>query len=231
MPVTTEPETTSAPEAGGLPLVAVLLALTGVSGLIDAVCFLGLDHVFTANMTGNVLVLGFAAAGTAGFSVPHTLTSVAFFLVGALAGGRLFARMARTSRRTWTRVSLAVEAALLAAASALAFVAPDADGTTYALIAVTAVAMGLRNETVRKLRVAGLPTTTVITSLLTGLVADSPWGDGSGSRLPRRAAAILALFAGALVGAWLVDHHGLGVPLLVAAVASAGPAVTASGRD
>lgn len=231
MPVTTEPETTSDPEAGGLPLVAVMLTLTGVSGMIDAVCFLGLEHVFTANMTGNVLVLGFASAGTEGFSVPHTITAVAFFLMGALAGGRLFARMARGSRRRWTRVSLAFEAALLAVASAAAFAAPDADGTTYALIAVTAVAMGLRNETVRKMQVASLPTTTVITSLLTGLIADSPWGDASGSRFSRRAAAILALFTGALVGAWLVNHHHLGIPLLLAAAVSAGLAATAAGRE
>ena len=47
----------------------MLLGLTVVSGLIDAVSYLGLGHVFTANMTGNVVVLGFAAAGAPGFSV------------------------------------------------------------------------------------------------------------------------------------------------------------------
>jgi len=58
-----------------------------VSGLVDAVCYLGLGHVFTANMTGNVVVLGFAAAGAAGFSVTATLTSLALFLAGALCAG------------------------------------------------------------------------------------------------------------------------------------------------
>src|SRR5690242_8114445 len=73
----------------GLRLVFVLLGLTLVSGLIDAVSYLGLGHVFTANMTGNVVVLGFAAAGAPGFSVPHTATSLVCFLLGAVAGGRV----------------------------------------------------------------------------------------------------------------------------------------------
>jgi uncharacterized membrane protein YoaK (UPF0700 family) len=33
------------------PLLVALVALTVVSGLVDAVCYLGLGRVFTANMT------------------------------------------------------------------------------------------------------------------------------------------------------------------------------------
>jgi len=51
------------------PLPFALLALTGVTGLVDAVSFLGLGHVFTANMTGNVVLLAFAVAGTPGLSM------------------------------------------------------------------------------------------------------------------------------------------------------------------
>jgi uncharacterized membrane protein YoaK (UPF0700 family) len=76
------------------PLLLTLIALTMVSGLIDAVCYLGLGHVFTANMTGNVVVLGFAVAGAAGFSVPATLTSLALFLAGAFCVGRFGSRLA-----------------------------------------------------------------------------------------------------------------------------------------
>jgi uncharacterized membrane protein YoaK (UPF0700 family) len=47
----------------GRVLVPVLLGLTAVTGLVDAVSYLALGHVFTANMTGNVVFLGFAAAG------------------------------------------------------------------------------------------------------------------------------------------------------------------------
>ncbi|MEV7344270.1 YoaK family protein [Streptomyces sp. NPDC093544] len=218
------------PEARGLPLVVVLLVLTVVSGLIDAVSYLGLHHVFTANMTGNVVVLGFAAAGAPGFSVSHTATSLGCFLVGAMAGGRVATWLGGGSRRTWARVILAAEAVLVGAASAAAFAAPGATGTTYAVIALTALAMGLRNATVRKLGVPDL-TTTVMTMTLTGLVSDSHLTGGKGTRAPRRAASVLALLAGALLGAWLVLHHGLGIPLLIAAVAVALLAATASGRE
>ncbi|WP_234354778.1 YoaK family protein [Streptomyces sp. NRRL WC-3618] len=218
------------PESRGLRLVAVLLVLTVVSGLIDAVSYLGLGHVFTANMTGNVVVLGFAAAGAPGFSVPHTLTSLAAFVAGAVAGGRLSGRLGGGSRRRWARITLAVEAVFLGASSAVAFAAPDATATGYALIAVTAFAMGLRNATVRRLGVPDL-TTTVLTMTLTGLAADSRAAGGTGRHSPRRSASVVAMALGAALGAWLVVRHGLGIPLLVAAVAVAALAVCASGRE
>ena len=217
-------------EARGLPLVTVLLGLTVVSGLIDAVSYLGLGHVFTANMTGNVVVLGFAAAGAPGFSVPHTATSLVCFLLGAVAGGRVGRRWGEGSRRTWARLVLAAEAILVGASAAVAFAAPHATATVYALIALTAFAMGLRNATVRRLGVADL-TTTVLTMTLTGLAADSRAGGGSGGRSPRRSASVVAMAAGAGLGAWLVLHHGLGIPLLVAAGAAGLFAVVASGHE
>ncbi|MFB7503949.1 YoaK family protein [Streptomyces broussonetiae] len=218
------------PETRGVPLVIVLLILTVVSGLIDAVSYLGLGRVFTANMTGNVVVLGFAAAGAPGFSVPHTATSLGCFLLGAATGGRLAARVGKGSRRRWTRLTLIGEALLVAVSAAVAFAWPHATGTVYALIALTGYAMGLRNATVRKLGIADL-TTTVLTMTLTGLASESRFGDGTGHRSPRRTASAVAMFAGACLGAWLVLHHGLGVPLLIAAVASAVLAVVASSRE
>ena len=218
-------------EARGLRLVFVLLGLTVVSGLIDAVSYLGLGHVFTANMTGNVVVLGFAAAGAPGFSVPHTATSLVCFLLGAVAGGRLTRWLGDGPKRTWARLTLAAEAVLVGGAAAAAFAAPHAAATRYAVIGLTAVAMGLRNATVRELDVPGLTTTTVLTMTLTGLAADSRAGGGSGRRSPRRSAAVVAMAAGACLGAWLVLHHGLGIPLLVAAGATGVLAVVASGRE
>ncbi|MFJ3641930.1 YoaK family protein [Streptomyces sp. NPDC090108] len=225
-----QPEPDRGPEPRGVRLVVVLLALTVVSGLIDAVSYLGLGRVFTANMTGNVVVLGFAAAGAPGFSVPHTATSLGCFLAGAASGGRLAARCRPGSRRRWARVTLAVEALLVGVSAAIAYAWPDRAPTVYALIALTAYAMGLRNATVRKLGVPDL-TTTVLTMTLTGLAADSRLGDGTDRRSPRRTAAVCAMFAGALLGAWLVLHHGLGLPLLIAAAASAVLAAVASGRE
>ncbi|OLZ69415.1 hypothetical protein AV521_17995 [Streptomyces sp. IMTB 2501] len=218
------------PETRGLRLVLVLLILTVVSGLIDAVSYLGLGRVFTANMTGNVVVLGFAAAGAPGFSVPHTATSLVCFLLGAVAGGRVAAHAGSGSRRRWTRLTLTAEAVLVGVSAAVAFAWPDTSGTRYALIALTAFAMGLRNATVRKLGIADL-TTTVLTMTLTGLAAESRLGDATGHRSPRRTASVIAMSVGACLGALLVLRHGLGIPLLIAAVASGVLAVVASGRE
>ncbi|MFF4543321.1 YoaK family protein [Streptomyces sp. NPDC001435] len=217
------------PEARGVRLLLVLLVLTVVSGLIDAVSFLGLGHVFTANMTGNVVVLGFAAAGAPAFSAAHTVTSLGCFLAGATVGGRL-TLWSGGSQRTRTRITLAVEAALVGVAAAAAFVMPDRSGTAYTLIALTAFAMGLRNATVRKLGVPDL-TTTVLTMTLTGLVAESPLGSNTERRAARRIAAVIAMVAGAALGAWLVLHHRLWIALLIAALVSGVLAVVASGRE
>ncbi|MFJ2732141.1 YoaK family protein [Streptomyces sp. NPDC087317] len=227
--MTTDPPP-DAPEARGLRLVAVLLGLTVVSGLIDAVSYLGLGHVFTANMTGNVVVLGFAAAGAPGFSVPHTATSLVCFLVGAAVGGRVAVRYGTGSRRTWARVTLAAEAVLVAASAVVAFTAPGTEAMAYSVIALTAFAMGLRNATVIKLNVPDL-TTTVLTRTLTGLAADSKAGGGTGRRSPRRTASVIAMLAGAVLGAWLVVHHDLGIPLLIAAAMAGILAAVTSGRE
>lgn len=219
------------PETRGLRLVAVLLALTVVSGLIDAVSFLGLGRVFTANVTGSVVILGFAAAGVPGFSVRHAVMSLVCFLLGAVTGGRVTGRYGRGSRRRAARLALAVEAVLVGVAATVAFARPDTTGTRDALIVLTAFAMGLRTATVRSFRVPDLITTTVVTMTLTGLASESRLGDATQHRTLRRAASVFAMAGGACLGAWLVLHHGLGTPLLLAALASGALAVAASGRE
>src|SRR6266446_7050602 len=97
------------------PLPLVLIGLTVVSGLVDAVSYLGLGHVFVANMTGNVVFLGFAVAGAPDFSIPASLTAIAAFLVGALAGGRLGSSMAQ-QRSRFLGIAILVELGLVAIA-------------------------------------------------------------------------------------------------------------------
>ncbi|GGS07861.1 membrane protein [Streptomyces aureoverticillatus] len=198
------------------PLALVLFTLTVVSGIVDAVTFLGLDRVFAANMTGNVVVIGFAAAGAPGFSVTGSLVSLGAFLVGAALAGRL-ARAFRGRRRVpWVRAALCGEAALLGIATALAFTA--AAHATYVLVGLLALAMGVRNGTVLKLNVPDL-TTTVLTRTLTGLATESRIAGGGDVRAVRRVLAALAMIAGALPGAWLVLHHGIAWPLLASTAA------------
>jgi uncharacterized membrane protein YoaK (UPF0700 family) len=69
-----------------------LLGMTVVTGLVDAVSFLSLGRVFTANMTGNIVLLAFATAQVSGLSIARSLTALLAFLVGAILGGRVMAR-------------------------------------------------------------------------------------------------------------------------------------------
>ncbi|WP_377273051.1 YoaK family protein [Peterkaempfera sp. SMS 1(5)a] len=206
----------------GVPLPAVLTVLTAVSGLIDAISYLGLGHVFTANMTGNVVIIAFAVAGAPGFSLVASVVSLGAFVTGAIAAGRLSLAMGRRPRHQWVRAALVVEAVLLLAASAVAFAVPS--GARYWLIVLTAVAMGMRNGTVRKLAIPDL-TTTVLTLTVTGLAFDSSLAGGTNPRVGRRTGAVVAMLAGGVVGALLVLHHGLGWPLLVSAVVVAAMAM------
>lgn len=164
--------------------------------------------------------------------MPHTTTSLVCFLVGAAIGGRVVRRVGEGSRRTSARVMLATEALLMAVSAAVAFATSDhAPATVYTIIALTAFAMGLRNATVRELAVRDLSTTTVVTMTLTGLASESRAGGGTGGRSPRRTASVTAMFAGAVLGAVLVLHNDLAIPLLLAAVTSAVLALTVSGKE
>jgi uncharacterized membrane protein YoaK (UPF0700 family) len=75
-----------------------LLGMTAVTGLVDAVSFLSLGRVFTANMTGNVVILAFATTRVPGLSIAYSLTALLSFLVGALFGGRIMARAGADSQ-------------------------------------------------------------------------------------------------------------------------------------
>jgi uncharacterized membrane protein YoaK (UPF0700 family) len=205
-----------AAESIGHPLARTLLVLTFTTGLVDAVSYLGIGHVFTANMTGNIVFLGFGIAGSGGLPVLAPLISLAAFMAGAGGGGMLAATLAGGRRRNlgW---ALAIEVTLIVVAAVLAAVSdirPNA-GSGDAVIALLALAMGVRNATVRRIAVPDL-TTTVLTMTLTGLAADSALFGGTGKGTTRRSAAVLAMLAGALVGALLLKSS-LVLPLALAA--------------
>src|SRR3954453_17973997 len=198
------------------PLTRTLLVLTFSTGLVDAVSYLGLGRVFTANMTGNVVLLGFGIAGTGGLTVVAPLISLGSFLVGSAAGGVLATRIGSRHPEQMGR-ALAIEVSLIGAATVSAAavdVRPNAVSGDV-LIALLALAMGVRNATVRRVAVPDL-TTTVLTMTLTALAADSPLAGGDGKGSVRRIAAILAMLTGALAGALLLKTS-LVLPLAVAA--------------
>jgi uncharacterized membrane protein YoaK (UPF0700 family) len=198
------------------PLTQALLVLTFTTGLVDAVSYLALGRVFTANMTGNVILLGFGIAGSGGLPVVAPLISLVSFLLGAAGGGALVKRAAARHPELVAR-ALAIEVALTAVGAVLGAAASVRPGNApaYVLIALLALAMGVRNAVVRRIAVPDL-TTTVLTMTMTGLAADSKPAGGAGTGSIRRLAAVLAMLLGALLGALLLKIS-LFVPLTAAA--------------
>src|SRR5262249_40604258 len=128
--------TTPDPRHGPLPLLLVLLTI--LTGLVDAVSYLALGHVFVANMTGNVVFLGFAVADAEDFSVPASLTAIAAFLFGALAGGRL-AGWYGTHRGKLFVVTVLIETLLVALTLAVALVVASALIERYFIIVALSI--------------------------------------------------------------------------------------------
>jgi uncharacterized membrane protein YoaK (UPF0700 family) len=206
------------PDAKQGPLPPVLLSMTLVTGLVDAFSYLLLGHVFVANMTGNVVLLGFALAGAPGFSIAASLTALVSFMLGALAGGRIATRY--TGHRGRLHSSAAgLQAVFLAAGVILAGLSgsPVTAGYRYPLIVVLAISMGLQNAAARKLAVPDL-TTTVLTLTITGIAADSKLAGGPGSKARHRLVAVATMLTGAIIGAALVLHAPVFYPLAIAFV-------------
>lgn len=164
--------------------VGLLLLLTFVTGLVDAVSFLELGQVFVANMTGNITFLGLSLHPDAHVEPTTPLVALGGFVVGALIAGRVANRFDRAPRR-WLPTAFGIEAFVIA------------------LVAVLAVALGIQNGTVHHLGVHDL-TTTVLTLSLAGVVTDSQIARGPMARPHRRLGSIAAMLAGAGVGALLL---------------------------
>jgi uncharacterized membrane protein YoaK (UPF0700 family) len=198
-----------------------------VTGLVDAVSYLRLGHVFVANMTGNFVFLGFSADPHSGLSPVASIVAIVGFVGGALGGGRLATALAHRPR-PWLATAIGAEASILAAIAILggAGALPlSAHGHGhYGTIVVLAAALGLQNSTVRHFAVPDL-TTTVLSLTLTGLAADSTLAGGAGSKAHRRLGSIAAMLGGAAAGALLLQASPSATVALAAALA-AGVAIT-----
>jgi uncharacterized membrane protein YoaK (UPF0700 family) len=210
------------------PLPVLLVCLTVVTGLVDAFSYLKLGHVFVANMTGNVVFLGFGLAGAGGVSIVSSLLAVVAFALGATVGGR-WAAGRTVHRGHLLAVATSVQAVLVLVASVVASAAgAQGSAVRLALIGLLALAMGGQNAVARRLAVPDL-TTTVLTLTVTGLVADRT----PASVRVRRLVSVLSMLAGALMGGVLVRWVALAAPLWLAAallVACAAAAYAATAR-
>jgi uncharacterized membrane protein YoaK (UPF0700 family) len=209
------------------PLVPMMVALTVLTGVVDAVSYLGLGHVFVANMTGNVVFLGFALAGASGLSAVASLIALGSFLLGAFAGGWLSARNL-AHRGRLLRAATVAQAALILLALVICLLArePLQQAVRYELIVALALAMGVQNAAALRLSVPEL-TTTVLTRTLTGVASQARLVGGEGSQLGRRGIAVAAMLLGALAGALLALHASVAAAIAVAFALSVAFAVAA----
>jgi uncharacterized membrane protein YoaK (UPF0700 family) len=199
-----------------------------VTGLVDAFSYLSLGHVFVANLTGNVVFLGFGVAGVGGVAISASLVAILAFGFGAFLGGRL--ALGRAPHRGHVlAVTAATQAGLVLAAAVVVDIAGvGTSATRLWLVGLLAVAMGGQNAVARRLAVPDL-TTTVLTLTVTGLVADTT----SWPVRRRRLVPIVAMLGGALAGGLLLRYVNAASPLWLAAALLAclsGIAYAATGR-
>ena len=203
--------------------LGLMLALTFSTGVIDAVGYLGLDKVFTGNMTGNVVILGMALAGADGLPILGPVIALVLFMAGAAVSGRAL----RGKPGGWSSLNsglfFAVGVVLLAAALVAFLVVDRPEWLSYVITGALGLAMGMQAGAARHIGVADV-TTVVVTSTIVGLAFDSVFGGGGNKNWARRLLAIVLIGLGAVVGALLVQQH-IAYGMLLAAVITIGVAV------
>ena len=152
---------------------ALLLALSFAAGYVDALGYLGLNRVLTANMTGNTVLLAIGLAQLDFDAAARSSVALAGFLAGAAVGAWIVER--DRAEGVWPRavtLALTVESVILCVFAAGWQSAGDAPAPLplAILIGLAALGMGVQSAAVRRLEVSGIATT-YITGTLTQLVA------------------------------------------------------------
>ena len=209
----------------------LLAGLMFSSGTIDAIAFLGLGRVFTSFQTGNLVFLGIRAGDAGGPDLLLVAGSLAAFAVGVVVATRMVGASKGSS--PWPRqVSSTLALSLLAQTGFLAlWIATSGrpgTGSAHALVALSALAMGLQSGAVLSLGVAGVFTTAATATVML-LMRDLATGGASSSAERARLAGVLgALCAGAATGGVLLVHARTYAPV-PPLVATAGVIAVASG--
>lgn len=217
------------------PLPALLLALTVLAGVLDAISILRLGDVFVATVTGNLVFIGLAAAGAKGFAVGRSALALGGFVIGALVGARACAA-ARSHRGMALRNVLAVKLVLAGTVTLIVVLTGPhfKTGTQDTIVVLLAASMGAQLAAIRYLKVPDL-LTVVLTMAITGALTEraSGWTD---PKLWRRVLSVVAFSVGALSSALLILNVGVlaamvfGLAIIVG-VAIAAHAVSRTNAD
>jgi uncharacterized membrane protein YoaK (UPF0700 family) len=197
------------------PLAGILILLTVVAGDVDATSILRIDHVFVANVTGNVIFIGLALVGARGFSFTAPFLVLVSFLFGAAMSARVLLRRT-THRGRMVHAACVVQLGDLLIVTVFFAIEghPDADAR-FALLVVLALAMGAKSALARAVNVPGL-TSAVVTTTLTGLATDAALGSWRSADFTARAMAAVALLVGAIAGGALAVTTYIWCPLALA---------------
>ncbi|RUR00918.1 YoaK family protein [Labedella endophytica] len=183
---------------------AGLILLTAATGAIDAVSYLALDRVFTGNMTGNVLFIGFALVGVAGIPFLNNVVALGGFVLGSIVSGRIVGRKHERllpRRSMWTLVA---GGAVIASLSVTWAVLGTLDERGLLVVtALLAIVMGAQVSAVKPIGNSDV-TTIVVTNTLANLARDSRLAGGHGQAWVQRLLAVIAMGGGAALGAVLI---------------------------
>ncbi|APT13195.1 YoaK family protein [Mycobacterium avium subsp. hominissuis] len=201
--------------------VAALLLLTFATGLADAISILVLGHVFVANMTGNVIFLGFWLAPRTSIDLTAVVVALPTFACTTILSGRL-ARHFGERVRAWISTVLATEIVLLVGLSVPAGsgILSYQQDSKLLMIGILAVTFGLQHSSARQFGIQEL-STTVLTSTIVSLGLDSRLAGGTGERQRLRIGVVATMCAGAFLGATMSRYVVAPVFVVAAAVIAA----------
>ena len=202
--------------------VGALLVLTAATGAIDGVSYLALDRVFTGNMTGNVLFIGFGIVGVQDIPLVNNLVALLAFMLGAVLGARVAGHSAGGVRLRRSALVMVLVNTVLVLVLAVVWIVLGRIGTPVMVVitGLLALLLGAQAAAVKQIGIRDL-STVVVTMTMVNLSTDSRVAGGRGVAWSRRVAAIVTMGLGALAAAALTRHLGGAYALLLAGVVMA----------
>ena len=214
--------------AHATPRRRTILLFTWAAGCVDAIVYI-IAHVFTANMTGNAVLLGISVAKELSMATVHSLVALITFAAGVIVGSILVAERVHGIPWKGVRISAVTESIVLAFFAAVFFlpIPHTSEVSVESLISLSGFAMGLQSATVKRLNLPGIATTYItgtMTSLIAGLIHH--WGSDDEEEEEREdstgldpsvalQAWVFVLYAlAAVTSAWVYRYWPAGVALL-----------------
>lgn len=211
----------------------MLILMASVAGSIDVMSYYKLGHVFTANMTGNTILLGLSVGQGKLTSSLHSLTALGGFFAGAIIG----AFIVQNTKKGWSHyitLSIAIETLIILMLVFIWFSGEEIINNylLYTSISLSAIAMGIQSATIKHLNIPGV-VTTFITGTITSIAMDAITGFENGfkkkvedglpglklarnleQRIELQMIVFFAYGLTAVITGWLEVRHSLFLPLL-----------------